>query len=427
MTAVALAGKLYLNRKIEKVLITAPLSILSVWKQEFERFADFDFTLAVLDGTLGKKADTLRHLKGTPLQIAVINYESAWRLEDEIKAWKPDLIISDECHKMKTHNTSVAKAMHKLGVSAKYRLLLTGTAITNKEIDIFSQYKFAASEIFGQSFYSFRNYFFNLTGYGNHTPVLKPSMRDEFTRKIHSIAFKALKSDCLDLPPITEISRMVHLEPAAKKLYKDLVKDSYTELQNGEAVSATNILTRLLRLSQLTGGFLSSDENSTPKSVSTAKLDCLKDLIETAQSENKKIVIIARFIAEIDAIKKLLTKMNIKFSAISGETKDREEQVRSFQEDETVTAFVGQISTAGLGITLTKASVMVFYSMNYSSSDFEQARARIHRSGQTEPCTYYYILAENTVDGKILKALRDKKELAKSLIDDFRSGINPFG
>jgi SNF2 family DNA or RNA helicase len=170
------------------VLVVAPLSILGVWDEEYRKFADFDYTLAVLSGNLQKKADTLRHLIGKPLQVAVINYESAWRLENEIKAWRPDFIICDEGHKLKSHTANASKATHKIGALAKYRLLLTGTVITNKPIDVFSQYKFVNPEIFGHSFYSFRNRYFNLVGYGNHTPVLKRSMEDELTRKIHSIA-----------------------------------------------------------------------------------------------------------------------------------------------------------------------------------------------------------------------------------------------
>jgi SNF2 family DNA or RNA helicase len=315
--------------------------------------------------------------------------------------------------------------MHKIGALAKYRLLLTGTVITNKPIDVFSQYKFVNPEIFGNSFYSFRNRYFDMIGYGNHTPIMKRSTEDELTRKIHCIAYRATKAECLDLPPITDIIRTVELEQSAMRIYKNLVKDSYTELGQGE-VTATNILTRLLRLSQLTGGFLSSDDSERPQTVSRAKLEALSDIIETVQESGEKLVVIARFVAEIDAIKKHLDKNHIKYSAISGETKDRTEQVQRFQEDPEVTVFIGQIATAGLGITLTAASTLVFYSYDYNFANFEQSKARIHRVGQKNPCTYIYLVAKNTVDEKILLALRNKKELAKSLIDDYKSGINPF-
>lgn len=420
-----MAGALYQEGKIGRVLIIAPLSILGVWEEEFEKFAAFDYCLAVLSGSVMKKADTLMHLQGSYLKVAVVNYESAWRMEKELLGWNADLIIADEGHKIKTHNTAASKAMHRLGARARYRLLLTGTIITNKAIDVFSQYKFVNPEIFGQSFYVFRNRYFDMVGYGNHTPVLKKSMEKELTEKLHSIAFRATKAECLDLPETTDIIRKVELESTAMKLYMDLVKDSYANLGKSE-VTVTNVLTRLLRLSQLTGGFLGDDEGELAHKVSDAKLSALEDVIEEVLQEDKKLVIIARFIPEINAICKLLDKKSILYSLIKGGVKDRETQISQFQTDPFVQVFVGQIATAGLGITLTAASTMVFYSLDYSMSNFEQTKARIHRVGQKHPCTYLYLTAKGTVDEKVLKALRNKADLAKTLVDDYRSGKNPF-
>ena len=416
---------MYNAGRIRRVLIVAPLCILGVWQDEFNNFADFDYNLAVLTGTSAKKIDTLRHLNGSALQVAVINYESAWRLEKELTAWNPDLIIADEGHKIKTHNISASKAMHRLGARARYRLLLTGTPVTNKAIDVFSQYKFLNPAIFGQSFYAFRNRYFDMVGYGNHTPVLKKSMERELTEKIHSIAYRATKAECLDLPETTDIIRKVELEPQAMLLYRNLVKDSYAELSEGE-VTITNVLTKLLRLSQLTGGFLGSDDSSKAEQVSTAKLKVLEDIIDSALEENKKLVVIARFIPEINAICRMLDKKGVRYSLLTGSVKDRDEQVYRFQNDSDVPIFVGQIATAGLGITLTAASTMVFYSLDYSMSNFEQTKARIHRAGQRVPCTYIYLTATGTVDEKVLKALKNKANLAKSLVDDYRAGQNPF-
>ena len=425
LVSIAAAGALYNAGCIKRALVVAPLSVVGVWDEEFGKFAAFDYNLAVLKGSGEKKADTLRHMTGDTLQVAVINYESAWRLEKELTAWRPDLIIADEGHKIKTHNIATSKAMHRLGSVAKYRLLLTGTPVTNKAIDIFSQYKFLDPRIFGQSFYSFRNRFFFMTGYGNHTPVLKKSMEDELTRCMHSIAFRATKKDCLDLPKTTDIIRKVELEPKAMKLYQSLVRESYAELSKGE-VTITNVLIKLLRLSQLTGGFIGSDEGSDVEQVSTAKLEVLEDIIDSAMEEGRKLVVIARFVPELNAICHLLEKKQINYSLIKGDVKDRDEQVSRFQNDPNKPVFVGQIATAGLGITLTAASTMVFYSLDYSMSNFEQCKARIHRAGQHMPCTYIYLTALGTVDEKVLKALKSKANLAKTLVDDYRYGNNPF-
>ena len=407
------------------MLIVAPLSILSVWEAEFAQFAAFDYALAVLTGDGAKKADTLRHMNGTALQVAVVNYESAWRMEQELSAWGPNLIVCDEGHKIKTHNISASKAMHRLGAKAGYRLLLTGTLITNKAIDVFSPYKFLNPTIFGTSFYTFRSRYFDMVGYGNHTPVLKKSMEAELSARLHSIAYRAAKADCLDLPETTDVVRQVELEPAARKIYRSLVKESFAELASGE-VTAPNVLTRLLRLSQLTGGFLGNDENAAVQQISSAKLSAMEDILDSAVAEGQKLVIIARFLPEIRAICKELDGRGLRYVCITGEVQDRAAQVAQFQNDPDVPVFVGQIATAGLGLTLTAASTMVFYSLDYSMSNYEQAKARIHRVGQRNPCTYIHLIAKGTVDEKVLTALRNKADLAKALVDDCRRGRNPF-
>lgn len=431
ITSIAVTGAMHQVGKVRRVLIVAPLSILGVWDEEFAKFADFSYSLSILTGSIRKKTDTLRQMCGPVLQIAVVNYESAWRMEKELLNWNADLVIADEGHKIKTHNISASKTMHRLGAKARYKLLLTGTVITNKAIDVFSQYKFINPAVFGQSFYSFRNRYFDMVGYGNHTPVLKKSREQELMERLHSIAFRATKAECLDLPETLDVIRHVDLEPAAMKTYRDLVKDSYAELANGEqkasvAVTVTNVLTRLLRLSQLTGGFIGDDESGSVQKISEAKLKALEDILDATLQENKKLVVIARFVPEIYAICNMLDKHGISYSLIMGGVKDRAEQVACFQNNPDVSVFVGQIATAGLGITLTAASTMIFYSLDYSMSNFEQTKARIHRVGQKSNCTYLYLVAKGTVDEKVLRALRQKADLAKALVDDFRVGKNPF-
>ena len=425
LTAIAVVGTLWQEVRIHRLLVVAPLSILGVWEDEFDRYAAFGYNLAVLSGTGARKADTVRHMNGVALQVLVVNYESAWRMEKELARWQPDMIVCDEGHRIKTHNIAASMALHRLGAKAKYRLLLTGTIITNKPIDVFSQYKFANPSVYGNSFYLFRNRYFDMVGYGNHTPVIKRNMETEFTEKLHSIAYRATKAECLDLPEFTDIVQHVDLEPAAQRVYRQLVKDSYAELSEG-SVTVTNVLTRLLRLSQLTGGFVGNDDDTVTEQVSSAKLDALSDLLDSAENDGYKLVIIARFIPEIHAIERLLQKKDLRYAMIYGGVTDRPAQIKVFQNDPDIRVFIGQIATAGLGITLTAASTMVFYSLDYSMSNYEQTRARIHRVGQKHPCTYIHLIARGTVDEKVLAALQDKANLAKTLVDDYRAGLNPF-
>ena len=424
-TAIAISQWLYDHRYLHRMLIVAPLSILSVWEDEIAKFSDYPYTLHLLKGTSAKKKETLLSAKkGSGLQIVVVNYESAWRLEKELLIFDADLIIADEAHKLKENRTAQSKAMHHLGDKARFKLLLTGTVITNKEIDVFSQYRFLDKRVFGTSFYAFRNKYFDMCGYGNHIPVFRKHMLEDFLKRMHSIAFRVTKDECLDLPDMVEEIRPVALEPKSMKIYKELEKESFTELADSE-VSAVNVLTKLLRLSQVTGGHITDDAGDV-NAVSTAKLEALSDIIDTAIQENKKIVVMARFIPELNDIQKMLEMRGISYSVIRGGIENRDEQIRRFQEDDNCRVFLGQIAAAGLGITLTAASTMVFYSLDYSMSNFEQAKARIHRVSQKNDCLYIYLVAKGTVDTKILRSLRNKVDLAKMLVDDYRHGKNPF-
>jgi SNF2 family DNA or RNA helicase len=400
-------------------LIVAPLSVLGVWESEFRKFAAFPYTLAVLTGTGTQKEQTLKRLTGTGLLIAVCNYEFARDKQKAVLAWRPDLVICDEGHKLKSHTSQTSKALHTIGAAAKYKLLLTGTPVTNKAADIFSQYKFLNPRVFGTSYYAFRNRYFD-QGYFASQLTMKPHMEPEFTQRLHSIAYRATKAECLDLPAFVDVVRPVELELAAMKVYKDLFRDSFAEIGD-DTVTAANILARLLRLSQLTGGFVRGDDGAM-QHVSKAKLAALEDIVEEAVSEERKLVIIARFVPELAAICKLLEAKQIGHVLVKGGVKNRATLVEQFQTDPETQVFVGQIGTAGLGITLHAASTLVFYSLDYSMSNFEQTKARIHRSGQHHNCTYIYLTARGTVDENILQALRDKGNLARALIDDYRNG-----
>ncbi len=405
---------------INCALIVCPLSIMGVWREELDKFADYPYSVTLLTGSMQNKREQLSERPDSELRIVVTNYESMWRLESELMKLRPGLIIADEGHKLKDGTSRQSKAMHRLGDRADFRLLLTGTAITNKELDIYSEYRFTEPDIFGKSFLAFRGKYFYMGGYGGHVPKFRREMTEDFLQKLHSIAYRVRKDECLDLPSITEETRQVELEPKAMQLYKRIEKDSYATLKDSE-VTVFNVLTRLLRLSQITGGHL-TDDDKTGHVVSTAKLDALSDIIDGMQAENRKLVIMARFVAELDDIENLLRRKGIGYAVVRGGTQDRAEQVRRFQNDDDCMVFVGQIQAAGMGLTLTKASTMVFYSLDYNMASFDQAKARIHRVSQSNNCHYIYLCCKGTIDTRVLRALQNKIDLAKALVDDYRNG-----
>ena len=419
LISIGIAGYLYLQKEINKLLIVAPLSITKVWEEEFQKFADFDYQLEVLEGPTKEKSETLRNLFGTKLQVAVVNYESCWRIEKEIAIWKPDMIICDESSKIKNPQAKQSKALHRLGKISKHNIILTGTPVTNNPLDFFSQYKFLDESIFGGSYYSFRARYAVMGGYGNYQVVGYKNL-PELTEKAHSIAFRITKKEALDLPEQVDVTRYVELEPMARAIYNQVERDSYAELSQGEVV-VRNVLTKLLRLSQITGGYIKDEFSEIEEQVSSAKLNALEEIIEECLDADKKVVVFARFISEIDAITKMLKHYGIKYSLIRGDVKDRASEVEKFQNDKDVKVFVGQLQTTGMGLTLTASDTAVFYSLSYNFADYEQAKARIHRIGQKNNCTYIHLIAKKTIDEKVMEALSKKKNIADLVVDNWKS------
>lgn len=427
LTTIAVAGALYNLGKIDRVLVVAPTSVCSVWPHDLNQFATFPWEARVLLGDKKKRLKALNELENWPfkaLRIAVINYESTHRegIFEALAAYKPDLIVCDESQRIKNPSAAQSKALHKLGDAAPFRMILSGTPVQNNAVDLYSQYRFLDPAVYGANFYAFKNRYCIMGGYGQHQIVGYRNM-DELVEKEHSVAYRVTKEECLDLPQQTFINRYVQFTDAEQAIYEQLRKSSFLELETGENVTATTILTMYLRLMQLTGGFLTADESTRPKQVNTAKLDALADIVDDyVVDAGKKLVIFARFRAEIAAIENLLRLRKIQYGSIYGDVpmEERGKIVEDFQTNTDTKVFVAQIQTAGLGITLHAASTAVFYSYDYNYANYAQALARIHRIGQRLPVTYIHLVVDGSIDEKILAALENKEDMAKTVVDSWR-------
>lgn len=427
LTTIAVAGALYNLGKIDRVLVVAPTSVCSVWPHDLNQFATFPWEARVLLGDKKKRLKALNELENWPfkaLRIAVINYESTHRegIFEALAAYKPDLIVCDESQRIKNPSAAQSKALHKLGDAAPFRMILSGTPVQNNAVDLYSQYRFLDPAVYGANFYAFKNRYCIMGGYGQHQIVGYRNM-DELVEKEHSVAYRVTKEECLDLPQQTFINRYVQFTDAEQAIYEQLRKSSFLELETGENVTATTILTMYLRLMQLTGGFLTADESTRPKQVNTAKLDALADIVDDyVVDAGKKLVIFARFRAEIAAIENLLRLRKIQYGSIYGDVpmEERGKIVEDFQTNPDTKVFVAQIQTAGLGITLHAASTAVFYSYDYNYANYAQALARIHRIGQRLPVTYIHLVVDGSIDEKILATLENKEDMAKTVVDSWR-------
>lgn len=425
LTAMAMVGRQYKEGNFNKLLVVCPKVAMKVWENEFKKFATFDYSIACLQGTQKKRIDTMNWLveNGKGLQIVIINYEYVATFLQILEKWKPDVVLCDESHRIKGATTQQTKAVTKIGNLSKFRICLTGTPLTSNVIDFFSQYRFMDNTIFGLNITCYKNRYI-LTGMFGEYLRPNPVNFKELQAKINSIAYRVTKEECMTLPPFKDVTIPIDID--CMKQYKELERDYITWLSENESISVTNALSQTLQLRQMTGGFYYSYDEFGKKItnfIDKSKLTTCMELVEDLVSNGNKVVIFAEFQAEIEALYEECVKRKFKCGTYYGKTndKDRADLVDSFQNGDT-SVFIGQIESAGISITLTSATHMIFYSTGYKYGVYDQARARIHRKGQKNACTYYHLIANNTIDKKIIKALNAKEALAESIIDDYRKG-----
>lgn len=427
MTAMAIAGML---DNVKRILVICPKISLRVWQREYDKFANYNYYLAALEGTAKKRLETMQDLIDNEgdydKSIVVINYEYVYTFENILAKWKPDLIICDESHKIKSPSAQQTKSILRLGRLALYKICLTGTPLTNNILDFFSQYKFLDSSVLGDSYTAYKNKYV-ITGMFNEYLRPNPSTFQELKARLATISYRVTKEECLDLPPFTDVYIPVEFSDKNYKLYKQFEKDFVVWLNEHTQVTTENALTQTLKLRQLTGGFC-YDYNTlgerTTVNFDDAKLSACSELIDSIVSGGNKVIVFAEFQAEIENIKKCCDDLGIKAVTYYGGSSEKAKN-NAYEEftGGDAMVFIGQIESAGISITLTNSKYTIFYSTGYKYGCYDQARSRMHRKGQTQKCTYYHLVVKGTIDEKINKSLENKERLAETIIDSYRKGV----
>lgn len=414
----------YQRGLVRKVLVVAPSSVCPVWPKEMESYSDFPNTCLYPIGTSTRRGELIRDFaekKTDALKMVVINYEATWRIEEMLEYFDPDMIICDESQRIKNPTGRQSKCMHRLGLKAKYRMILTGTPVQNNPLDFWSQYRFLNPAIFGTSFYAFRAKYAVMGGMRvNGRPVQVVSYRnlDDLTERAYRCAMRVRKADCLDLPPKTYETRYVELSPEERRVYKQMQRDNIAFIGEREC-TAQIVLTRLLILQRITGGFMRMDDDKYSTQIGRSKLNALQEIVEDVIASGEKLVVFVRFTDEYNAVCKMLDTNGIGYAGINGAVplKARGQVVWKFQNDKDCKVFVGQIEAAGTGITLTASGICVFYSPTWNYATYMQAQDRTHRIGAKRECHYINLIAQDTVDEDVMRALSNKKNLADLVVD----------
>jgi SNF2 family DNA or RNA helicase len=428
-------GILFERGEIEAALIVAPKGVYKNWQRsELPRHMP-DRILEKTDIIAWSPSTSMKMQKELELglkkdgryKIIVMNVEAFSTNKGTIYSMKfcqthKSLMAVDESTTIKNKSAQRTKNIIKVGEKAKYRRIMTGSPITKSPMDLFSQCAFLDPKLLGYtSYYSFQGRYAKTLrrSVGSHSfnQVIGYQNLDELSSKLEEFSYRVLKKDCLDLPDKIYIKRVVEMTDQQATAYGFMKKLALAKLINDSGdmttVTATNVLTQLLRLQQICSGSVNDDEGNTT-SLPTNKLAELMNVIEEVDG---KVIIWAVFTEDIKRIAKELNEEYGEGAAATyyGDTSadERQDIVEKFQNpDSRLRFFVGQPRTGGYGLTLTEAKTVIYYNNVFDLEVRLQSEDRAHRIGQRNPVTYIDLVTENTVEEKILKALREKIDIA---------------
>jgi len=424
---------LYDQGKINGALIIAPKGVIGTWcEQEIPiHLPDHIENVMVMwqaNITKGQSKKLGNLFKtGEELHILVMNVEAFSTQKGVDFAAKflschNSLMAVDESTTIKNPDAKRTKNICKLSPHANYRRILTGSPVTKSPLDLYKQCDFLEPELLGHtSYYTFRTRYaiMKTANFGGRSVqiVVGYYNLDELAKKLKVFSYRVLKDECLDLPPKTFMKRIVKLTPAQEKVYKQMKHLALAEME-GKTMTTATVLTQLMRLHQITCGHFRADDG-TIKDLTNNRLDELLNVLDEVEG---KAVIWAHYQHDVERIIERIRKEYTFDSAVDyyGLTppSERQQNIEKFQNDDRCRFFVGTPQTGGYGITLTAASTMIYYSNGYDLEKRQQSEARIDRIGQKFPMTYIDIMAEDTIDERIVKALRKKVNIATQIMGE---------
>jgi SNF2 family DNA or RNA helicase len=424
---------LYDKGKIDGALIVAPKGVVKTWyEQELPtHLPDHIENVSVLwqpNITKGQqeKLESLFEIE-TALHILVMNVEAlstdkGVKFANKFINSHKAMMAIDESTTIKTPTAKRTKNIIGIGQNAKYKRIMTGSPITKNPLDLYTQCEFLDPWLLDfSSYYAFRNRYAEMKTmhvHGRSIQVVdKFQNLSELSDTVKQFSYRVLKEDCLDLPPKVFIKRHVTLTPEQKKVYEQMKKAAIAVL-NGKVTTTMTVLTQLMRLHQITCGYVAADDGTTQQVESNR----LNELMSVLEDTDGKVIIWANYQMSVSEIMQALTK---KYGANSfvhyyGLTpqEDRQDYIRKFQNDPECRFIIGTPQTGGYGITLTQANTVIYYSNGYDLEKRLQSEDRAHRIGQKKTVTYIDLIAEDTIDEKIVEALRKKINIASEVMGE---------
>lgn len=460
-TVLDYASLLALKNGTAKVLVIAPLAAVDTWVIQSEEYVgnDIDVWAEAIGGSIEQRIETLHARSAGDFKIGSRRALAKFQRTHEqpagsltlltlnidtfstrrvirgprggspsladltIKAidkFAPDVIVVDETHLIKG-NSKRARTIARAGKLVKRRIALTGTVMPHSPMDVFGQWLFLDQSAFGTSSGKFEDRYAQLGGYMGKQVVGFKNL-DELREVMGRRSSVARKKDCLDLPPTTDVIVPVHLSDREKRAYREMKKNLAVLLDDGTLATVPNRLTQMMRLRQITSGYLNDDSGQMQR-LGDSKIRTMVSLVEDNLSSENRVVVFAHFRPDVKALVEAIEKRaaaGTEVLSITGDTSASDRQVirKRFGSDEpTRLILVAQIRTLNLAVNeLVTANHVVFGSLPLQRDEYEQARARVDRPGQTRPVTYWHVMVNASVDEAILQAHRNRTDVEQAIL-----------
>ncbi len=424
--------------KLLKTLIICPVIVCDNWKREWAMYSKVNPNDVIVLTTAGKRrvqdflravGDDLSHPK-----IVITNYQGMLMkdLYDLLRRWQPDVLVCDESHKLKNHQSKTFKLISAMSAEVRQKFLLTGTPILNTPMDIWAQYKVLDDgETFGKNFFSFRAAYFRDENAGwstkeNHFPkwTPNPETMERIKLQLQHKMIRVTKEECMSLPPLVRQEIPVTLGAEQARMYSEMKKEFLAFLKDAETkhpmtVTAQLAITKALRLQQIVSGYAATEQDGAKWLKDNPRIDVLEELLETITPGNK-VIVWSVFKENYKMIADLCTRMGLEYSEIHGDISNakRIDEMDRFRTDPKCRVMIANQSAGGSGINLVEASYAIYYSKGFSLEHDLQSEARNHRGGSEmhTKVTRIDLVATSTIDELINEALSKKQNIANLIL-----------
>ena len=392
-----------------RVLVLCPLSVRGSWVEEIEKMR-LAIKVQVVEGIPAKKKALLKEAA----TVTLLSYDSVPTLLEELKKEAWDCLIMDESTKVKAFRTLRTRSILKLSRGIPHRYILTGTPVTERVQDIWSQFFLLSPHILGTSFVAFRSQYCELGGFKGKQIVGAKNV-PHLVDRIAPYSCRATKAECLDLPEKIYETRTAPLTPEQKKIIKKL----------REAAKVTDYATGaglLTTVQRVCGGY---DVIGNRPLEENPKLDMLGEVLDET---SLPVIVWCRFLEDVKAVERYLVKRGIPTRVMTGDTMPG-------ARDVVVSDFMGGKAQAlvatnvgGYGINLQgSCTTVIFYSHWWSYEARSQAEDRVHRIGTVKPVTYVDLLMQRSVDRQIYRSLSKKEDFAEFIMKHLEEALAEEG